>query len=307
MKAAHDYLEARYDSPGEAAEKYGVERQHVNYYVRKLVAQGVERSETSERTPSSTASVPAAATQLANVASDPYVVYCEAWAFAAEQMQHHGRRAAARLTREKYHISFSASSAARAAKAGGVAPGKRGAALSIPEDVERKLEDLCLLLRELNLPIYRFMILNYVNMLVAGTDVAESLKDKEVKRGWYYRWLSRCTRLKTANLTPLEMTRAQWATSANAKTHYDMLSDLLLKLNLAVQNPEFEPEKPYSIRLHIYSTSPSRIESLAWTRVVSQTTRQRRTNRRQTDRSSARARAVGARSSQTRVAVTAQE
>ena len=60
------------------------------------------------------------------------------------------------------------------------------------------MEELCLVLRELNLPVYRFMVLNYVNRRVEGTEVAERLTDKEVKRGWYYRWLSRCKRLKTA-------------------------------------------------------------------------------------------------------------
>ena len=115
-------------------------------------------------------------------------MYEKAWAYAAEQMETHGRRLSARRTREKYGIAFSASSATRAAASGGVPPGKRGAKLIIPDDVERKLEDLCLLLRELNLPVYRFMILNYVNQLVEGTEIAERLKDKEVKRGWYYRW-----------------------------------------------------------------------------------------------------------------------
>ena len=55
-----------------------------------------------------------------------------------------------------------------------------------------KLEDLCLALRELNLPVFRFMVLNYVNVLVSGTAIAEQLKDREVKRGWYDRWLGRC-------------------------------------------------------------------------------------------------------------------
>ena len=50
MKAAYEYLAAEYDSPGMAAAKYGVDRQLVNYYVRKLVAAGVPSSEASTRT-----------------------------------------------------------------------------------------------------------------------------------------------------------------------------------------------------------------------------------------------------------------
>eukprot|EP00965_Chrysotila_dentata_P069100 2283635-Pleurochrysis_carterae.AAC.1 len=37
----------------------------------------------------------------------------------------------------------------------------------------------------------------------------------EVTQYWKYKWLSRSTRLKPANLTTLEMTCAQWATSVN--------------------------------------------------------------------------------------------
>ena len=47
LKAAHAYLEAHYDSPAAAALEHGVDRQLVNYYVRKLVAAGVPRSEAS--------------------------------------------------------------------------------------------------------------------------------------------------------------------------------------------------------------------------------------------------------------------
>ena len=123
--------------------------------------------------------------------------------FAAQQMQQHGRRKAAQLTREKFNITFSSSTARRAAESGGEPPGRRGAALIIPGVVERRLEDLCLVLRELNLPVYRFMVLNYVNRLVEGTDVAERLKDKEVKR---LQRLSRLRMRRRAGATHLRRT-----------------------------------------------------------------------------------------------------
>ena len=44
IKAAYEYLDATYESPGTAALQWGVERQHVNYYVRRLTASGVQRS-----------------------------------------------------------------------------------------------------------------------------------------------------------------------------------------------------------------------------------------------------------------------
>ena len=36
--------------------------------------------------------------------------------------------------------------------------------------------------------------------LLQGTSIAEQLKDKEVKRHWYYNWLDRCKRLTTAQV-----------------------------------------------------------------------------------------------------------
>ena len=72
LKAAYGYLEAAYESPAAAAAEYGVDRQLVNYYVRKLVAQGVSRSETSADPPSTPAEVPCD--------GDPHQVYCDAWA-----------------------------------------------------------------------------------------------------------------------------------------------------------------------------------------------------------------------------------
>ena len=265
LKAAHGYLEAQFESPAAAALQYGVDRQLVNYYVRKLVAAGVPRSEASA------VSMTEKSTEEEHPPDeDPAEVYGSAWAYAAQQMQHHGKRVAARLTREKFGISFSSTSAQRAAQCEGQPPGKRGKQLSIPEEVERKLEDMCLVLRELNLPVYRFMILNYVNRLIANTAVADALKDKEVKRGWYYRWLSRCTRLRTANLTPLEMTRAQWATSKNAKMHYDQVNDLLITLKLAVPDPAYDPDRPYSQRLVLLK--PERLFSMDESRLTNDTT-----------------------------------
>ena len=110
------------------------------------------------------------------------------------------------------------------------------------------------------------MILNYVNVLIKGTTFADQLKDKEVKRAWYYRWLDRCTRLKTANLTPLEMTRAQWATAANVKTHYDMLADMLIHTGIAVENPAYNNEEPEKGVVRLFINKPGRLFS-PWTRV----------------------------------------
>ncbi|KAL3927279.1 MAG: hypothetical protein SGPRY_002899, partial [Prymnesium sp.] len=158
----------------------------------------------------------------------------------------------------------------RAAQRKGESPIKAGRKLLVSAEIEYKLEDLCLVLREMQLPIFRYVILNYVNVLLKGTAMAELLKHKEVRRHWYYNWLGRCERLKTSKIKPLEITRAKWATPENLKKHYDMLAELLIELKIAVPNPAFDESKPYSVRLKIIK--PERIASMDETRLTNDTT-----------------------------------
>lgn len=168
----------------------------------------------------------------------------------------------------------------RAAQRKGEPPEKPGRKLIIPADIEYKLEDLCLVLREMKLPIFRFMIINYVNVLIKGTEIAQLLKHKEVRRHWYYNWLNRCKRLQTANIKPLEITRAKWATPENLKTHYDMLCQLFVDLKLAVHNPSYDENVPNSERIKI--VKPGRIASMDETRLTNDTTEK---NKAKTNRS----------------------
>jgi len=182
-----------------------------------------------------------------------------------------GRRSAAKLASEKFGVRISPSTARRAASTPGVGPQRLpGRKLIVPAEVEHKLEDLVLVLRQMQLPCFRFMIINYVNTLIKGTAIAEQLKHKEVRRHWYYNWLSRCKRLTTANLKPLELTRAQWATVENVEKHYNMLAELLIDLKLAVPNPSYDPEVKLSERVII--VKPGRIASMDETRLTNDTT-----------------------------------
>jgi len=182
------------------------------------------------------------------------------------------------MATEKFGVSISAATAGRAAKTPGCGPVRKpGRELIIPVEVEHKLEDLVLVLREMNLPCFRFMIINYVNTLIRGTDIADKLKHKEVRRWWYYNWLNRCKRLKTANLKPLEVTRAQWATVENIKKHYDMLAEIFVKLNLAVPNPNYDPTVKLSERVII--VKPGRIFSMDETRLTNDSTEKNKSKR----------------------------
>lgn len=101
------------------------------------------------------------------------------------------------------------------------------------------------------MPGFWFMILSYVNQLIKGTAIAEVLSHREVQQSWYYNWLGRCKRLTTANIRPIEMSRAKWAIPENVKKHYEMLLDKLLELRFAARNPGYDPNKPYDEELKI--------------------------------------------------------
>ena len=181
-----------------------------------------------------------------------------------------GKRAAAAKATEMFGVLISPSTAHRASKKPGQPPVKPGPATIIPYEVEHRLEFLCLALREMNLPVFRFMVMNYVNVLIEGTVFAEKLAHREVRKCWYYNWLGRCKRLTTANLRPLEVTRAQWATPDNVKRHYDMLVEKFLEIGVAVRVTGYDPEKPYAEELKI--TKPSRIFSMDESRLTNDTT-----------------------------------
>lgn len=103
MKAAYAYLEGDFESPQAAGDNYGASRQLVNYYVRKLSAAGVQRSEKS----SESATAPSTAPVIQEEQEEPaYQRWCCAWAYAAEMCKSMGYRAAARATREthKAHV-----------------------------------------------------------------------------------------------------------------------------------------------------------------------------------------------------------
>lgn len=159
MRAAYEYLDSKYESPGLAANAWNVERQHVNYYVRKLTSAGKQRSETA-------VSTTLASTSSSQTLNKDYNLYCQAWKHAAELCAKVGRKKAALMTTEKFGVHISASSARRAHRTNGELPARQGRTTYVPKEVERKLEDLCLLLREMNMPVFRFMVLNYVNTLI---------------------------------------------------------------------------------------------------------------------------------------------
>ena len=110
LQAAHEYLDGTVESPGEAGEKHGVDRQLVNYYVRKLSKQGVVSSER----PPVPVEAPACTLGQAESGASKRSVYEDAWRYAAAVYQElGGQTRTARATTAKFGINFSPSSSSQ--------------------------------------------------------------------------------------------------------------------------------------------------------------------------------------------------
>lgn len=263
-------------SSAQALQQYQVTSDSLKHFKKKLLEQGFSPPQASSAPGSGYSDIQSCRGSDSSNFVTAWDEYCQAYIFAGELVGKYGRVRAAEMASAKYNVSISASTARRAAESPGEPPRRAGAKLIIPAQIEHKLESLCLALRELKMPIFRFMILNYMNVLVKGTDIAEQLKHKEVRRHWYYNWLGRCKRLTTANIRPLEVTRAKWATPENVGKHYDMVAEKLLELGLAVRNTAYDPKEPYSSELIIIK--PGRIASMDETRLTNDTTEKNKAN-----------------------------
>ena len=136
--------------------------------------------------------------------------------------------------------------------------------------IEKQIADLVKHLREQSFPVFREDVLKWAEEAIEGTDYAQYFKNGKPTRGWFYGWLRRMEFL-TGHLRPLEQTRADWYTPENLKTYFDVAKGVLIKAGVAVLNPDFDPEKPYSEELII--TKPGQIGSYDETRVELDCTR----------------------------------
>jgi hypothetical protein len=155
IKAALEVLNGA-STPSVAAATWGVGTGNVHYYKKSLEDQGMGVSPI----PSPSPLVEADAVSLSSKAAD-WDGYSAAYVMAGELVfAGKSLRAAADEASAKYGVKLSYSSARRAAAHVGEPPAKGGKELIIPVDIEYKLEDLCLALREMQLPIFCYMILN---------------------------------------------------------------------------------------------------------------------------------------------------
>lgn len=265
-------------SPKTARTKWLVDSDCLRYYKNKLKERGagesgssVESSTVTGDSTATSAQQPAAVQSNLSDKRSAWGNYQAAYIYAGKLVSEgKGATQAAKLAAGNFGVSISRTTAARAAQKPGEPPAKPGKPLVIPEWVEHRLEHLVNALRELHMPVFRSMIINYANVLIAGTVLQEQLKFRELRRHWYYKWLGRCqTGLHTGNIRPLELTRAQWAIPENLEHHYAQLAQMLVQHGIAVSNPTYNPNKAYDEVVKIIK--PGRIISMDETRLTNDT------------------------------------
>ena len=156
-RAAKEYVDGTL-SAAEAQSKYHLTAKTFQYWRQKLedkeypalveAARAALQSREAAATPQSKNKEPPLDK------ADEFEKYCEAYIHAGKRTAHVGKRGAAAEATQKFGITISASTAFRASKKPGQRPENPGRQLLLGEDLERKLEEFCLLLRDMKLPIY---------------------------------------------------------------------------------------------------------------------------------------------------------
>lgn len=126
----------------------------------------------------------------------------------------------------------------------------------MPATIEKEIANMVKHLREHHFPMFTEDVLKWTEEAIEETEYAKFFPDGKPSKGWIYGWLRRMQFL-TGNLSPLEQTRADWYIPENLKIYFEVAKGVLLKAGVAVLNPDFEPEKPYSEEVII--TKPTRI------------------------------------------------
>jgi len=143
----------------------------------------------------------------------------------------------------------------------------------LPPEFDRALIDWINARRALHFPVFKEDVLAAANLMIRSSGLGAGAEEKmlaEVNRGWYYRFLGRnASLIGTANQRPLEVDRARWSTAKNVGEWYKMVAEILVGLNLAHWNADFDPCAPIGVRASemIIITKPDRLISFDETRV----------------------------------------
>ena len=157
-------------------------------------------------------------------------------------------------------------------------PQKPGGAY-IPDNVERRIVELCKKLRAQKFPVFRDDVMAWATHLIKNTPAANNFVNGEATVGWYQSWLRRHN-MTTGAERPLELTRAEWASPINVEKYFDVAAEIMVNAGVAEPNPHYDRTKPYDEAVFI--TRPSMIASFDETRVNLDSTE---TSKGKTDRS----------------------
>jgi hypothetical protein len=99
------------------------------------------------------------------------------------------------------------------------------------------------------------MCMGVVNNAIHGTPLVEKLKNGVCDRRWVTRFARR-NGLVVKSGRPCEERRAAWGKSWNLLTHFNQVAVKLVSIGAAVENPDYDPDVPYSEP--IFVTQPHR-------------------------------------------------
>ena len=130
----------------------------------------------------------------------------------------------------------------------------RGSAL--PSAIEKRIATIVRGLRERKFPVFSEEVRRWAAEAIEGTDYAEYFVDGKPTVAWYKGWLKRME-FGTRVMRPLKQTRHEWFTPENLDTYFEVAKYVLLDVGVAVQNPHYYPQVPFSEEVSI--TRPERI------------------------------------------------
>ena len=157
-----------------AKSKYRVNDDSLRYYKARLVKDGVAETIAVPRV------APALRTTLSTADDEKEngnitrerENYCEAYVRAGELMNKGvGKQKAAKQASGEFNVYISPSTALRAAERPGQKPIKRGRKLILGAAIEARLGMLCVVPREMRIPILQSMIMNFANTMIRGTQL----------------------------------------------------------------------------------------------------------------------------------------
>ena len=119
----------------------------------------------------------------------------------------------------------------------------------LPTSFSDHLVDWVKARRALKFPVFKDDLLTIANAVLSATGLLQKFAHEIVDDSWYYRFMRKYSHtLGTGSQRIIEVDREKWATSANIKAWYDMVADSLVKIGIAVRNPDYDVKADPSSR-----------------------------------------------------------